>query len=114
MTKPKPIDRVAILTLQGDTVDALTSRLTQDGLCVTIVESRGGFLSEPTSSLLVGFAHDNLPMLLEHFQTICHTRKRMIPVQPDGTLMPTLPMMIEAETCGATLYAVNVERFIQL
>jgi uncharacterized protein YaaQ len=114
MSGTKPIDRVAIISLQGDTVETLTTRLTADGFCVTIVENRGGFLSEPYSSLLVGFSQDDLPILLDHFQTICHTRKRMIPVQPDGTLMPTLPMMIEAETCGATMYALNVERFIQL
>lgn len=114
MALPKPIDRVAILTLQGDTVDTLTSRLTEDGFCVTIVENRGGFLSESASSLLVGFAREDLPLLLEHFQTICHTRKRMIPIQPDGSLMPTLPMMIEAETGGAILYTLHVERFIQL
>ncbi len=114
MAKGKPIDRVAIITLQGDTVDALISRLTKDGFTATIVENRGGFLSDPTSSVLVGFSQVDLPILLDHFQKICHTRKRMIPLQPDGTMMPTLPMMIEAETCGATLYTLNVERCIQL
>jgi uncharacterized protein YaaQ len=114
MAEAKIIDRVAIVTLQGDTVDALTSRLTRDGFYATIVENRGGFLSEPSSSVLVGFSQEDLPTLLEHFQTICHTRKRMIPVQPDSTMMPAMPMMIEAETCGATLYTLNVERFIRL
>jgi uncharacterized protein YaaQ len=114
MAKEKKIDRVAIINLQGDTVDTLLGRLTADGFSVTIVENRGGFLSEPSSSLLVGFAHADLPLLQQHFEAICHTRKRMIPVQPDGTLMPTLPMMIEAETCGATMYALDVIRFIQL
>jgi uncharacterized protein YaaQ len=114
MEKAKSINRVAVISLQGDTVDALTRRLTADGFCVTIVENRGGFLSEPYSSLLVGYALEDQAVLLEHFQSICHTRKRMIPVQPDGTLMPTLPMMIEAETCGATMYALDVERFLQL
>jgi uncharacterized protein YaaQ len=110
----KTIDRVAIITLQGGTADALTHRLTEAGFQVTIIESRGGFILEPSSTLLIGFSSNDQDTLLEHIRSLCATHKRLIPVQPDGSLLPALPLMIEAEVGGAAVIAFPVERFIPL
>jgi uncharacterized protein YaaQ len=114
MPTDKTIDRVAIITLQGGTADALTHRLTEAGFQVTIIESRGGFIMEPSSTLLIGFSSADLEPLLDHIRELCATRKRLIPVQPDGSLLPALPLMIEAEVGGASVIAFPVERFILL
>ena len=114
MSTTKPIDRVAIITLQGGTADALTRRLTEAGFQVTIVESRGGFIMEPSSTLLIGFSSTDQEILLKHTRELCATHKRLIPVQPDGSLLPALPLMIEAEVGGASVIAFPVERFIPL
>jgi uncharacterized protein YaaQ len=114
MTTAKTIDRVAIITLQGGSADALTRRLTEAGFQVTIIESRGGFIMEPSSTLLIGFSDADREVLLQHTRELCATRKRLIPVQPDGSLLPALPLMIEAEVGGASVIAFPVERFIPL
>ncbi|MBN1440632.1 MAG: cyclic-di-AMP receptor [Anaerolineales bacterium] len=114
MASNKSVDRVAIIILQGGTADELTRRLTQAGFQVTIIESRGGFILEPSSTLLIGFSGADQNILLEHVRSLCATHKRLVPVQPDGSLLPTLPLMIEAEVGGAFLVAFPVERFIQL
>ena len=114
MTTAKTIDRVAIITLQGGSADALTRRLTEAGFQVTIIESRGGFIMEPSSTLLIGFSDSDREILLQHTRELCATRKRLIPVQPDGSLLPALPLMIEAEVGGASVIAFPVERFIPL
>jgi uncharacterized protein YaaQ len=114
MAATKTIDRVMIVTLQGDTADALTRALTGAGFQVTIVESRGGFLLEPSSTLMIGYASVDEETLLGNIRTLCCTRKRLVPVQPDGSLLPALPLMIEAEVGGASVIALRVERFIQL
>jgi uncharacterized protein YaaQ len=108
------VDRVAIITLQGDTADLLARRLTETGFKATIIESRGGFMMEPSSTLLIGFNSAGQDRILETARELCSTRKRLIPVQSDGTLLPALPMMIEAEFGGASVIAIAVERFIQL
>jgi uncharacterized protein YaaQ len=110
----KTIDRVAIITLQGDTADALTRALTSSGFQVTSIESRGGFLLEPAATLLIGYSSADQGTLLETTRTLCSTRKRLVPVQPDGSLLPALPLMIEAEVGGASVVALPVERFLQL
>jgi uncharacterized protein YaaQ len=52
--------------------------------------------------------------LLGLIRSLCCTRKRLVPVQPDGSLLPALPMMIEAEVGGGSVIALRVERFLQL
>lgn len=114
MPTSKPVDRVAIITLQGGTADALTRRLTEAGFQVTIIESRGGLILEPSSTLLIGYSSADQDALLEHTRSLCATQKRLIPVQPDGSLLPALPLMIEAEVGGASVIAFPVDRFILL
>jgi uncharacterized protein YaaQ len=114
MTETKTIDRVAIITLQGDSADALTRALTHAGFQITLIESRGGFLLEPFSTLLTGYSSADEQSLLGLIRSLCCTRKRLVPVQPDGSLLPALPMMIEAEIGGGSVIALQVERFLQL
>jgi uncharacterized protein YaaQ len=114
MSATKNIDRVAIITVQGGTADALTRRLTDAGFQVTLIESRGGIILEPSATLLIGFSSSDLETLLEHTRSLCATHKRLIPVQPDGSLLPALPLMIEADVGGASVIAFPVERFIPL
>jgi uncharacterized protein YaaQ len=114
MPDKKTIDRVAIITLQVYTADALTRALTGAGFQVTSIESRGGFLLEPFSTLLIGYSSPDQETLLDLSRKLCSTRKRLVPVQPDGSLLPALPMMIEAEVGGGSVIALKVERFLQL
>jgi uncharacterized protein YaaQ len=108
------IDRVAIITVQGGTADALTRSLTEAGFQVTIIESRGGFILEPSSTLLIGYSGVDQDTLMDITRRLCSVQKRLIPVQPDSSLVPALPLMIEAEVGGASVIAFPVERFIPL
>jgi uncharacterized protein YaaQ len=114
MTADENTDRVAVITVHGDTADELAHRLSQDGFSVTRIDSRHGILLEPTSTLLVGLSQQKMTILLDHVRSVSHTRTRWISAQPSGALLPALPQMIEAETGGATIVTLSAERFIQL
>jgi uncharacterized protein YaaQ len=108
------IDRVAIITVRGESADHLARSLVQDGFTVTLIDSSGGILLEPTSTFLIGFSHQRQPALLDRVRSVSHTRTRWIPTQPSGTLLPAMPQMIEAETGGAAIVVLTAERVIQL
>jgi uncharacterized protein YaaQ len=108
------IDRVAIITVHGDSADELARNLTQEGFSVTLIDSSGGILLEPAATFLIGFSLQRMPALLERVRAVSHTRTRWIPTQPSGTLLPAMPQMIEAETGGATIAVLIAERVIQL
>lgn len=109
-----PINRVAVISIRGDTAGELVRRLNADEFSVTRVESSRGLLLEPSSTLLTCFPEARYPVLMEHVRTLCGTRTRLIPAQPDGSMAPALPMMVEAETGGATIAVMRVERFLQI
>lgn len=113
MTTEK-VDQIVLATVGGDRAGELTQRLVDDGFQVTQVASSGGLLQEAMVTLLIGLRRARLATLLEHVRECCHVRRRYIPTQLDGTPFPPQSTMIEAEVGGATVYALDVERFEQL
>jgi len=108
------VNQLVIATVSGAQVGDLTDRLTRDGFYVTLVDSSGGILREATVSLLIGLDQARLSRLLEHVRECCPTRRQLIPAHVETPLLEIQPMMIEAVVGGATVYALDVERFEQL
>ncbi len=111
---PARINQLVIATVSSAQASALTDKLTRDGFYVTQVDSGGGILREARVSLLIGLDQARLPRLLEHVRRYCRTRRQFIPAHVGTPLLEVQPMMIEAETGGATVYVLDVERFEQL
>ena len=114
MTRRGIVNQLIIANVAGAQANTLTERLTHDGFYVTQVDSSGGILYEATTTLLIGLDRQHLPQLLEHVRECCSTRRRFIPAHVEAPLLEVQPVMIEAEVGGATVYALNVERFEQL
>ncbi|MEA3342139.1 MAG: cyclic-di-AMP receptor [Chloroflexota bacterium] len=114
MTPPDIVNQLAIATVSGDQAGALMDRLTRDGFYFTKIDSSGGILYQATLSLIIGFDRGRLPRLLEHIRECCPTHRRFIPAHAEAPMLEIQPAMIEAETGGATVCVLNVERFEQL
>jgi len=104
------IDHLVIATVAGDQANDLTRRLTTDGFYVTQISSRRGLWEDDTVSLLIGLKQERLPALLGIIRTYCRPRRHFIPAQIEAPLLQIQPLMIEAETGGATIYVLDVER----
>jgi uncharacterized protein YaaQ len=110
----KVVNQLVIAEVAGAQASKLTDQLTRDGFHVTQVDSSGGILYEAMVSLLIGLDRADLPRLLEHVRECCRTHRRFVPAHIEAPLIEVQPMMIEAEVGGATVYALDVERFEQL
>ena len=108
------LDRLAILTVSGSQSEALMKALRERKFQFTIMSSSGGIVQEAQLSLLVGFQHGRLPLLLEIVRTSCESYRRFIPTQGFAPgAMVDLPM-VEAQLGGALIYMMNVDHFEQL
>ena len=109
-----PIDRLAILTVSGSQSEALMKDLSRHKFQFTIVNSTAGVMQEAQVSLLVGFAHRRLDLLLEVVRANCETYRRYIPAQgfPKGALDNLA--MVEAQLGGALVCVMNVDHFEQI
>jgi uncharacterized protein YaaQ len=111
---PNVVSQLVLAHVAGSQAGELTDRLTRSGFYVTQIDSSGGILYEATVTLLVGLNEARLPQLLEHVRECCRMRRRYVPAQAETPLLEVQPMMIEAEVGGATVYVLDVERFVQL
>lgn len=108
------IDQIVIVIVASAQAAMLMDRLSQYDFHFTKVDSSGGFLHEATLCLLVGLNHQQRTGLMDIIRQHCHRRKVYIPAHMDVTQIQGQPLMIEAEVGGATMFTLNVERFIQI
>lgn len=108
------IDQLVIIIVSSAQAGTLMDKLGHLDFHFTKVDSSGGFLQEATLCLFVGLHHERRKALVELIRQHCHRRKIYIPAHMDVTQIQGQPLMIEAETGGATVFTLNVERFEQL
>jgi uncharacterized protein YaaQ len=107
------LDRLAILTASGSQLEALMKELSQHNFQFTTLHSSGGVMQEAQVSMLVGFRHERLEVLMEVVRKSCETYRSFIPTQgfPPGPLDNL--SLVEAQLGGAQVCMMNVERFEQ-
>ncbi len=107
------LDRLAILTVSGSQSETLMKELNRHNFNFTTLNSSGGVMQEAQVSLLVGFRHARMGVLLEVVRTSCETYRSFIPTQ--GLTPGPLDnlSLVEAQLGGAQFCMLNVERFEQ-
>jgi uncharacterized protein YaaQ len=113
-TAHQGIDQLVIIIVSSAQAGTLMEKLGQLDFHFTKVDSSGGFLHEATLCLFVGLQREQRSALVELVRHHCHRRKIYIPAHMDVTQIQGQPLMIEAETGGAAVFTLNVERFEQL
>ena len=108
------IDQLMIVVVASAQAGKLIDRLGHHDFHFTKVDSSGGFLQEATLCLFVGIEHERRDQLVKLIRKHCNRRAVFIPAHMDVTQIQGQPLMIEAETGGATIFTLNVERFEQL
>ncbi len=108
------IDQLCIVSVMGEQAGDLTARLTTNRFYVTELNSTGSLLQEPQVSLLIGLHHSRQGELVRHIRECCRRQRRFIAAHLEGSSSLFQPAMIEAETGGAVISIVPVERFEQL
>jgi uncharacterized protein YaaQ len=113
VTVNQQIDQLVVAIIAGERSDDLSRQLVSSGYYFTRIDSSGGFLEGPTTSLLVGINGESFDDLFKVIQTCCRRTRRYIPAQVEAPPGFGQPVMIEAEVGGAVVYSLDVERFEQ-
>lgn len=107
------IDTLIFVTVLGGQVANLTQALREGNFGFTEVDSRLSFVEQPVTSLLIGIPRGRLDDLLALVRLHCPARLQYIPARLDSAFN-LQPLMVEALLGGSTLFAFEVEQFIQL
>ena len=108
--------KLVIAVIQGQDIGAVRRALPAAGFSLTEVDSLGGFLRENNVTLLIGTEAARLPELWRLLRENCMTRTEFIspftPTQGPGDVF--LPRPVEVQVGGATVWILDVERFVAL
>lgn len=107
-------NRMVIAILDGTQTRDLLGALNAEDFHATLINSSGGLLHEALVTLLAGLPAERLERFIELVRLYCPSRMYYVPMGVESSILPGYPAMIEARIGGATLFILQVERFIQL
>ncbi len=102
--------------VHSDDAPGLLDALTKCGYRATRINTAGGFLKESNATILLGVDNVQVDEVLSVIQANCQTRTQYVnplpPVMEPGEFY--MPYPVEVQIGGATVFAMEVERFIRL
>lgn len=96
----------------------LVNVLTRDGVSVTKLASTGGFLRAGNTTLLIGVKEEIVDNVISKVKDICKTREKHQKsgypiIESTGVYVPYSPE-VNVEVGGATIFVVDVDRFVKI
>ncbi len=103
--------KLVVIIVNPEDADALVRLLLQADFRVTKIKTVGGFLREGNLTLLVGAEDEQVPKVLELVEQNCRRRVRQVqPLPPPVEGIDVfIPMPVEVEVGGATVFVLPVE-----
>lgn len=108
--------KLIIAIVHDEDAHELVNKLTDEGYGVTKLATTGGFLRSGNTTLLIGVEVDKLDVVMEIVGDICQTRTGVI-TPPSPVLGSTgiyVPTPMEVSIGGATMFIMDVDKFVKL
>jgi uncharacterized protein YaaQ len=108
--------KLIIAVVQDDDASDLINDITDAGHRVTKLASTGGFLKSGNTTLMIGVEEENVDQVLKVIDDICKTRNQIVtaPSPVAGSTGVYVPYPVEVEVGGATVFVVDVDKFIKI
>lgn len=106
--------KLVIAIVHDDDVSTLLKELVKANFRSTKLSTSGGFLRSGNTTLLIGVEADRLEELFGVIERSCKIRKETVTTPPmlgEGSMMS---MPIEISVGGATMFVIDVEKYIKL
>ena len=108
--------KLLIAIVQDADVNFLIDSLTEKGYRITKLSTTGGFLKKGNTTLLIGVEEEKLDEVLEIIEKNCKKRNTTTtiinPTGDSSLISSTVP--IEINVGGATIFIIDVEKYIRL
>ena len=102
--------------VQDEDYARLVRGLMDGGYGVTKLATTGGFLRSGNTTLLVGVEDERFDGAMEVIEKVCKSRKQIAtsPSPMSGATGVYVPYPIEVVVGGATVFVLNVEKFVKI
>ena len=108
--------KLVICIVQDDDAGDLIDILTDKGLRVTKLATTGGFLKSGNTTLMIGVDEKDVDNVIKSIEDVCKTRQQVVtsPSPIAGSTGVYVPYPIDVEVGGATIFVVDVDKFIKI
>lgn len=107
--------KMVIAIVQDDDAIDLVETLTEKKFGVTKLATTGGFLKAGNTTLMVGVEDDKVNEVIDITKEICEKRKEIVISSPfSGNSETYMQYPIEIEVGGATVFVIDVDKFIRI
>lgn len=108
--------KLVIAMVQDEDSLELIDSITEVGFRVTKLATTGGFLKSGNTTLLIGVDKEQVQSVIDVIEEICKRRKQIVtttsPITGNIDMFMSYP--IEVEVGGATVFVVDVDKYIRL
>ncbi|NLV76927.1 MAG: hypothetical protein GX023_08100 [Tissierellia bacterium] len=107
--------KLIIAIVQDQDVPSLMDDLTENDYRVTKLASTGGFLKSGNTTLLMGVEDNQVDKVMKIIEANCKTREittSLLTVSMPGDTY--MPYPLEVRVGGATIFILDVERFVKI
>jgi uncharacterized protein YaaQ len=106
--------KLVMAVVQDSDVGRLVEKLSQKKFGITKLASTGGFLKSGNTTLMIGVEKARIEELLDIIEQMCRPRKQIVTPFPAGPADAYVPYPVEVSVGGATVFVMDVERFVKI
>ena len=108
--------KMIIAIVQDEDSGRLVNNLMTEGYRVTKLATTGGFLRAGNSTLLIGVDEEKFDGAMAIIEKVCKSRKQIAtaPSPVSGSTGVYVPYPIEVMVGGATIFVLDVDKFIKI
>lgn len=108
--------KMIIAIVQDEDSGHLVNNLMTEGYRVTKLATTGGFLRAGNSTLLIGVEEEKFDGAMAIIEKVCKSRKQIAtaPSPISGSTGVYVPYPIEVMVGGATIFVLDVDKFIKI
>jgi len=101
--------------VQDDDAADLVDSINEGGFRVTKLATTGGFLKAGNTTLIIGVEKERVDEVLTIIEKVCKTRNQIVtsPSPVAGSTGVYVPYPVEVEVGGATVFVVDVDKFLK-
>ncbi|HET7009910.1 MAG TPA: Na+/H+ antiporter [Anaerolineales bacterium] len=108
-----PVRQLLVVAVDAADLESASHALESQGVRVTRVDSRGGFLERRNHLLLIGVPDGALERIVETLRRVCRRRVEYLPAVPGPTPVP-LSAPVAVDVGGASVFAFTVEDYVEI
>lgn len=107
--------KMLIAIVQDEDSSRLVNNLMTEGYRVTKLATTGGFLRAGNTTLLIGVDEDKYDGAMAIIEKVCKSRKQIAtaPSPMSGSTGVYVPYPIEVMVGGATVFVLDVDKFVK-